>query len=202
MVSTSELTVVVDHVRFLFFFFASTVWVAAIEAAAWKADIFLASVVYAAARRPWMAPYATWREPRRHSPPSSRRRTRRQEVLVLLVRPQRRGPFNCAGSRHAVVPCTSRCPHGAENTRRSNSIRFNTKDVNSHRSYSERHQGRRHTGLEGLYTPSTLGHSLLQIRPPKMFFAPPWRPCTARPEWGRIAPSTRRLDGPDPGEVG
>jgi hypothetical protein len=79
---------------------------------------------------------------------------------VLLVRPQRRGPCNCAGPCRAVVPSTSRCPRGAENTRRSNSVRFNTTDVNSHRP----------TGSEGLYTPSALGRSQLRIRPPKMFF--------------------------------
>jgi hypothetical protein len=34
------------------------------------------SAAYTVALRPWMEPYAMWREPRRHSPPSSRRRTR------------------------------------------------------------------------------------------------------------------------------
>jgi hypothetical protein len=130
----------------------------------------LSSVAYAVARRPWMAPYATWREPRRRSPPSSRRRTRRREVPAPLARSQRRGPCNCTGRRRVVVPDTSRCPRGAKNTRHSNSIRFKTKDVNSHRPYSDRHQGRRLTGSEGLYTPSALGHSLLRICLSKMFF--------------------------------
>jgi hypothetical protein len=50
-----------------------------------------------------------------------------------------------------------------------NSIRTNTQDVHLHKTL--KHQGRRLTGSEGLYTPSDLGHSLLQIRLPKMFFA-------------------------------
>jgi hypothetical protein len=89
---------------------------------------------------------------------------------VPLVHLQHRRPCNCAGPHRAVAPGTSRCPRGAENTRCSNSIRTNTKDVNLHRAYSDRHQGRSLTGLEGLYTLSTLGHSLLRIHPPKMFF--------------------------------
>jgi hypothetical protein len=32
-------------------------------------------------------------------------------------------------------------------------------------------QSQKLTGSEGLYTPSALGHALLLIRPPKMFFA-------------------------------
>jgi hypothetical protein len=66
MVSTSELTVVVptdtvDLVCFLLLFFSSSVWVATMEAATRKADTFQLSVAYDATRRPWTAPYATWR---------------------------------------------------------------------------------------------------------------------------------------------
>jgi hypothetical protein len=61
--------------------------------------------------------------------------------------------------------------------------------------------------LEGLYTPSALGHCLLRIRPPKMFFARAIisaleTSCVRRLVWGRTVPSTRRLDGPGPGEAG
>jgi hypothetical protein len=50
-------------------------------------------------------------------------------------------------------------------------ILHQNQDEYSQRPKLEKHQSRGLTGSEGLYTPSALGHSLLQIRPLKMFFA-------------------------------
>jgi hypothetical protein len=106
-----------------------------------------------------------WQEPCRLSPPLSRRRTRRREAPVLPVRPQCRRPCNCTDPRRTVVPGTSRCPRGAANTRRSNSIRPKTKEVNFQIPYLGKSQ------VRGTVYPSALGQSRLRIRPLKMFFA-------------------------------
>jgi hypothetical protein len=70
MVSTLELVVVVstdtaDLVRFPLLFFTYV-----IRVAAWEAGIFPAVCRMRHARRPWMAPYTTRKEPRCRSPPT------------------------------------------------------------------------------------------------------------------------------------
>jgi hypothetical protein len=87
MVSTWELTVVVsadttDLVRFPLLFFTSAIWVAA-----WGQESCLPSAVCAAVRRPWTAPYATWREPRCHSPPLSRCDNPPRKIPYYRLRP-------------------------------------------------------------------------------------------------------------------
>jgi hypothetical protein len=59
-------------------------------------------------------------------------------------------------------------------------------------------QGKKLTGSEGLYTPSALGHFLLRIHLPKMFFT---RAIISTLETLRYATRVGS-DGPGPGEVG
>jgi hypothetical protein len=143
MVSTSELTVVVfanttDLVRFPLLFFASAIWVVA-----WNWESSLLSAACAVVQRHWMVPYATWREPHCHSPPSSQRHTHQQEEVAPPAHLPHLGSCSCAGPRQEAAPGTSRC----------------------------------------------------SSREPS---SPSWRPCAGQTELGRIAPSTRRLDGPGP----
>jgi hypothetical protein len=160
--SMSELIVAVsadnvDLIRFPLLFFAF----ARQESSPWSAACV-------AARRPWTEPCATWQEPRCHSPPSSRRCTRRREEVAPPAHPPRRGLCSCTGPRRAAVPGTSRCLHGT--AQQDENIHEN-QDVYSKNSRSKNVQGRKLTRSTRLYIATALGHSLLRIHPPKMFFA-------------------------------
>jgi hypothetical protein len=111
-----------DLVRFLFFF-ASAVWVAAIVVATREATIFHVSyrVLHGAATLDDTLHDVAWA--------SSSLPTVESEMytpmgeLVLLARPQCHRPCSCFDLHRAAVPGTSRCPRGAANIRRDNSIR-------------------------------------------------------------------------------
>jgi hypothetical protein len=170
MVSTSELTVVVsadtaDLVRFPLLFFASATWVAA-----WEAGIFPAAC---RVRRGAATLDGALRDATGASVVTPHRRVR--DVLVdgrrwrrlyihhitdlvaalVLVTKRRRAPVDALAvlnTQTAETPSEPRC-------------------VLTKTQIGKTLRDRKLTGSEGLYTPSALGHSLLRIRPSKMFFA-------------------------------
>jgi hypothetical protein len=110
----------------------------------------------------------TRREPRCHTPPSSRRRPCRREEVAPPAPPPCRGP--CSSLVLVMQRC--RAPVDAFAMLQNKMYTFHQyQDVYSKNLRLEKGQGRKLTGSEGLYTPSTLGRSLLRIRPPKMSFA-------------------------------
>jgi hypothetical protein len=101
-----------------------------------------------------------WREYRRHYPPSSSiRRLKVRHVadlvatLVFITQ-----WYRARVDAFAVLPNKTYTFH-------------QNQDVQTQKLRLEEQQRSKLTGSEGLYTPSALGHSLLRIRPPKMFFA-------------------------------
>jgi hypothetical protein len=123
--------------------------------------------------------------------------------LVLPTRPPRRGPCSCACPRHTAMLGTSRCPRGVKNTNNRDSIGTMTcthRDPNWKNTKIKNSLSRR--GCTPLVLWGTLCcGSARRICSPREPLSPPWRPRTARPGLGRIAPSIQRPDGPIPGEV-
>jgi hypothetical protein len=154
----------VDLVRFPLLFFTSATWVVA-----WEAGIFpIVCRVRCGA--------ATLDGPLRDvagtslSLPTVESETYSSTGEVALpAHLLRCGLCSYAGLHRAAVPGTSRCLHNVAGKDIQHYVKAKT--YTQRTSDRRKDRGRRLTGSAGLYIPSALGHYLLRIRPPKMFFA-------------------------------